>query len=60
MPMLTAMDIGVRFSDEWVVLDRTWRVLDHGPALPPLRERHGASCRTYYFVPPSPLAAAIA
>lgn len=48
-----AGEIGRRYNSEWVVLDRSLRVRDHGPELKSLRERYGAN-HTYYLAPGGP------
>ncbi|MBI5202057.1 MAG: hypothetical protein HY925_10765 [Elusimicrobia bacterium] len=54
VPIFDAREIGKRYRNEWVVLDRSLNVRDHGPQLSELQEKHGPK-NTYYFVPaPAP------
>jgi len=46
------LEMGRQYGNEWVVLDRSWRVVDHGPELEALRDRHGGRPgRTFFFTP---------
>lgn len=49
-PIFDAREISRRYRNEWLVLDRSLSVRDHGPVLEKLQEKHGPK-RTYYFVP---------
>ncbi len=50
IPIFDAREIGRRYRNEWVVLDRALNVRDHGPLLEELKEKYGPK-NTYYFVP---------
>lgn len=50
IPIFDAREISRQYRNEWVVLDRTLNVRDHGPVLEELKEKHGPK-HTYYFVP---------
>jgi hypothetical protein len=52
MAMLNVLEMDRLYQNEWVVLDRSLKVVDHGPDLISLRARYGenASRYTMYFV----------
>lgn len=45
------LEFSLRFKDQWVVLDGQKTVLDYGPELKPLWDKHAApgAKRTFYF-----------
>ena len=51
---MNLLEIGRLYANEWVVMDRAHRVIDHGPEFPPLKEKYtAASARlTFFFIPP--------
>ena len=48
--MMNPLDLPRYFVNEWIVLDHERKVVDHGPELNELRQRHQGSRRTFYFV----------
>lgn len=48
--MMNVLEVSRRYRDQWVVLDGRQAVLDHGPELKPLWDKHnGQRKRTFYF-----------
>lgn len=47
--MINVLEFAVRFKDQWVVLDRSQRVIDHGNDLQFLTSKHGHGRCTFYF-----------
>lgn len=47
--MINVLEVSTRFQDEWVVLDRSQRVVDHGPDLQQLWRKHHGLSLTFYF-----------
>lgn len=47
--MINVLDISEQFTDQWVVLDHSQRVVDAGPDLQALWRKHGRSRLTFYF-----------
>ncbi len=50
IPIFDAMDAGREYKNQWVVLDSSMNVRDHGPFLDELQEKYGPS-QIYYFIP---------
>ncbi|MFA5140984.1 MAG: hypothetical protein WC728_17290 [Elusimicrobiota bacterium] len=52
MAMLNVLEMDRLYQNEWVVLDRSLKVVDHGPDLSLLRARYGESPSRYtlYYV----------
>jgi len=48
--MINPLDLSRYFKNQWIVLDHEYRVIDHGPELAELREKHSGAHRTFYFV----------
>lgn len=50
MGIVDVLVMGRHYGNQWVVLDRTWSVVDHGSSLSRLRLKHGAQggCTFYY------------
>lgn len=51
MARLDVWEMGRLYAGQWVMLDRGWRVLDHGVSLAALQAKHGTapSGRTFYL-----------
>jgi hypothetical protein len=47
--MINVLDFATKFSDQWVVLDRSQRVIDHGNDLQSLCRKHRNGRCTFYF-----------
>ena len=48
--MMNVLEVSRRYRDQWVVLDGRQTVLDHGPELKPLWDKHSVGKkRTFYF-----------
>lgn len=49
--MLNILDVSARFENQWLVLDKLQNVVDHGPELLELWEKHqrAAARLTFYF-----------
>jgi hypothetical protein len=52
--MINLIDLARRFENEWIVLDRGHNVVDHGPELQTLQEKHEGDRRIFYFVSAMP------
>ena len=54
MAMFNILEMAGRYRNEWVVLDRSLKVVDHGPDLGALRTKYGPSQPSLtYFLPSS-------
>jgi hypothetical protein len=47
--MINVLDFSNKYTDQWVVLDRTARVIDHGNDLQTLFRKHRHGRVTFYF-----------
>ena len=55
MPKLDLWGLSSMYQNQWIVLDRSWNVVDHGSCLEELKEKHAAlaGSHSFYFVPGS-------
>jgi hypothetical protein len=47
--MINVLDISEKYTDQWVVLDHSQRVVDAGPDLKALWRKHGRARLTFYY-----------
>jgi hypothetical protein len=52
--MINLIDLSRRFENQWIVLDHSHTVIDHGPELQTLQVKHEGNRRTFYFVSKMP------
>ena len=47
--MINVLDISRRYCNQWVVLDRSQKIVDHGSDLAALCKKHRHGKLTFYF-----------
>lgn len=52
--MMNVLEVSRRFQDQWVVLDRSQQVVDHGDDLQALWRKHQGTRLTFYFASANP------
>ncbi len=52
--MINLIEVARLFENQWIVLDRSHNVIDHGPELPSLQTKHEGRRLTFYFVSAMP------
>jgi hypothetical protein len=50
--MINVLDLSEKYTDQWIVLDRSQKIVDAGPDLQVLWRKHGRARFTYYFASP--------
>jgi hypothetical protein len=52
--MINILEVSQKFGNQWVVIDRSRRIIDHGAELSTLYHKHGPAGKTFYFAAQQP------